>query len=475
MEISSWLIVAYILTVLGVIGTVLSENRNPLKASAWILIVGLLPVFGIMAYIVFGQDQKRLNSINRRFYQRLMRKPQQLSLPKRLLKKRQATEEHQRLIELVSHNSDSPLLQLQALEIYAWGADMYEALFADLEHAEEYIHLQAYIFGADEVADRLSEILLRKAQEGVTIRIIYDHLGSYNVPSSYWKRLRNGGVQVYAFMRVAFPLLSTTVSSRNHRKIVVIDGSVGYVGGMNFAQRYLTGSELGRWRDTHFRITGVAVAGLQSSFLLDWYAVSRKVINVDRYFDPATEPNEYSPSVQFLQGGPISHWRTIEQAFIYMISRASQHICIQTPYFLPTENLNNALITAALAGVTVELMLPLKTDSRLATFAANSYLTQLLKAGVKIYQYADGFLHSKLLLVDDQIATIGSANMDFRSLEHNFEISGIIYDSGIAKRLHALFDQDKLSCHLLIQQEWEERGQLARFAESFMRLFAPLL
>ena len=158
-----------------------------------------------------------------------------------------------------------------------------------------------------------------------------------------------------------------------------------------------------------------------------------------------------------------------------MISRASQHICIQTPYFLPTENLNNALITTALAGVTVELMLPLKTDSRLATFAANSYLTQLLKAGVKIYQYADGFLHSKLLLVDDQIATIGSANMDFRSLEHNFEISGIIYDSGIAKRLHALFDQDKLSCHLLIQQEWEERGQLARFAESFMRLFAPLL
>ena len=211
MEISSWLIVAYILTVLGVIGTVLSENRNPLKASAWILIVGLLPVFGIMAYIVFGQDQKRLNSINRRFYQRLMRKPQQLSLPKRLLKKRQATEEHQRLIELVSHNSDSPLLQLQSLEIYAWGADMYEALFADLERAEEYIHLQAYIFGADEVADRLSEILLRKAQEGVTIRIIYDHLGSYNVPSSYWKRLRNGGLQFYAFMRVAFPLLSTTV------------------------------------------------------------------------------------------------------------------------------------------------------------------------------------------------------------------------------------------------------------------------
>ena len=421
MAFSSWLLIAYVLTVLGVMGTVLSENRNPLKASAWILIVGLVPVFGIMVYIVFGQDQRRLHSINRRFYQRLMRKPQLLSLPKHLQKKRQATEENQRLIELLLRNSESPLLQLQTLDIYAWGR------------------------------------------------------GSYNVPASYWKRMRAAGIQVYAFMRVAFPLLSTTVNYRNHRKIVVIDGSVGYVGGMNFAQRYLTGTELGMWRDTHFRLTGVAVAGLQGSFLVDWYAVSRKVVNMDRYFDPSVLPNEYSPSVQFVQGGPISHWRTLEQAIIYMISRASERICIQTPYFLPTENLNNAIITSALAGVEVELMLPERTDSRLTTFAANSYLSQLLEAGVKIYQYREGFLHSKLLMVDDRIASIGSANMDFRSLEHNFEISGFVYDPGITKRLTTLFDQDKSACHLLTREEWEKRGRLVRFSESVMRLFAPLL
>ena len=451
MVFSSWLLIAYVLTVLGVMGTVLSENRNPLKASAWILIVGLVPVFGIMVYIVFGQDQRRLHSINRRFYQRLMRKPQLLSLPKHLQKKRQATEENQRLIKLLLRNSESPLLQLQMLDIYAWGRDMYEVL------------------------DRLTELLIRKADEGVTVRIIYDHLGSYNVPTSYWKRMRAAGIQVYAFMRVAFPLLSTTVNYRNHRKIVVIDGSVGYVGGMNFAQRYLTGTELGMWRDTHFRLTGVAVAGLQGSFLVDWYAVSRKVVNMDRYFDPSVLPNEYSPSVQFVQGGPISHWRTLEQAIIYMISRASERICIQTPYFLPTENLNNAIITSALAGVEVELMLPERTDSRLTTFAANSYLSQLLEAGVKIYQYREGFLHSKLLMVDDRIASIGSANMDFRSLEHNFEISGFVYDPGITKRLTTLFDQDKSACHLLTQEEWEKRGRLVRFSESVMRLFAPLL
>jgi|GEM_PF-44051 len=218
----------------------------------------------------------------------------------------------QQIIQLLQRNSNSPLLQLESMEVYTWGYDMYEALFVDLERAEEYIHLQAYIFGADTVLDRLTELLVRKAEEGVTIRIIYDHLGSYDVPSSYWRRMREAGIQVYAFMRVAFPLLSTTVNYRNHRKIVVIDGSIGYVGGMNFAQRYLTGNQLGRWRDTHFRITGVAVAGLQSSFLSDWYTVSRKVVNMDRYFDPNALANAYSPSIQFVQGGPFTHWHVLE-------------------------------------------------------------------------------------------------------------------------------------------------------------------
>ena len=276
-------------------------------------------------------------------------------------------------------------------------------------------------------------------------------------------------------MRVAFPLLSTTVNYRNHRKIVVIDGSIGYVGGMNFAQRYLTGNQLGRWRDTHFRITGVAVAGLQSSFLSDWYTVSRKVVNMDRYFDPNALANAYSPSIQFVQGGPFTHWHVLEQAIIYLISRANRSIAIETPYFLPTENLNNALITAALAGVKVELMIPDRTDSRLTTYAANSYLAQLLEAGVEVYRYQAGFLHSKLLLIDERIASIGSANMDFRSLEHNFEIAGILYDEGMTRRLRQIFEEDKRSCLRLETESWAQRGWRVRFAESFMRLFAPLL
>lgn len=475
MTLSTWLILAYFLTVIGVIGTVLTENRNPLKASAWILIVGLVPILGIITYIVFGQDQRRLHSINRRFYRRLMRKPKLLSLPKNLLLKRQSNEEHLRLIELLTRNSDTPPLQLRSVDIYTRGAEMYESLFADLAKAEEYIHLQAYIFENDSVFDRLSDILMRKASEGVSVRLIYDHLGSYRVPERRWRELRKAGVQVYAFMRVVFPLLSTTVNYRNHRKIAVIDGSVGYVGGMNFADRYLSGNELGQWRDTHFRVTGVAVAGLQSSFLVDWYAVSRRVVNMDRYFEPPLPANAYAPTVQFVQGGPGSQWRTLEQAIIYMIARAERSICIQTPYFLPTENLNNALITAALAGVQVELMLPLKTDSRMTSYAADSYLEQLLESGVRVFRYSQGFLHAKLLLIDDRLSSIGSANMDFRSLEHNFEISGIIYDAGISQRLRSIFEHDKQACRELLLSEWRSRGRRVRLAESFMRLFSPML
>ena len=181
MDFSTWLVIAYLFTVLGVMATVLSENRNPLKASAWIMIVGLVPVFGIMLYVVFGQDQRRLHSINRRFNRRVMRKPQVLTLPKHLQKKRPSHAQHRQLIELLETNSQSSLLQVQSMDIYAWGEDMYEALFSDLEKAEEYIHLQAYIFAPDAVLDRLSDILIRKASEGVSVRVIYDHLGSYNV------------------------------------------------------------------------------------------------------------------------------------------------------------------------------------------------------------------------------------------------------------------------------------------------------
>lgn len=472
-----WLIVVfYFVTVLGVVGTVLSENRNPLKASAWVLIVVFIPLIGLLAYVLFGQDQRRLYRLSKRFYRRLMRAPYQLSVPRYLTTTETMLEDKHKLISLLEHSGDAPLLELRSSEIFAWGEQMYARMFEDIRQAEEHIHLQAYIFDADDLFDRLEALLIERAEAGVEVRIIYDFLGSYDVPEARWKQMKAHGIQIYPFMRVAIPLLSSTVNYRNHRKVAVIDGRIGYVGGMNFAQRYLTGNHLGKWRDTHFRLEGAAVGALQSAFLLDWYSVSRRVLNMERYYGHyeslSLQPHR---CIQLVLGGPISKWPTIEQAFISMIHHAREQIRIQTPYFLPTDGLNSALITAALSGIRVELMLPIRTDSRAATYATASYLADLLEAGVRIYQYEGGFLHSKLMMVDGEISAIGSANMDFRSLEHNFEITGIAYDRQLTLELEQLFEQDKQSCRVLDREVWASRGARRKVQESVMRLFAPLL
>lgn len=466
----------YGITILGVVGTVLSENRNPLKATAWLLIVIFIPVVGLFAYILFGQDQRRLSRISKRFYQRLMRAPQQLSIPTMPSRGEDFLGEQERLIRLLERTSDSPLLSFDRLQIFASGGGMYASLMEDIAWAKQHIHLEAYIFDEDELLDELEELLTLKASQGVEVRIIYDYLGSYAVSRDRWERMRLSGIEAYPFMKVAIPLLSSTVNYRNHRKIAVVDGSIGYVGGMNFAERYRSGNRLGAWRDTHFRLEGDAVAALQSTFLLDWYSVSRRVLHLEHYFvglggrRGATEGY-----VQFVLGGPISMWSSIEQAMVGMIGQAKHRICIQTPYFLPTEALMSALIVAALSGVRVELMIPGRGDSWAASLATASYVEELLHSGIQVYFYTAGFLHSKLLIVDGNLSAIGSANMDFRSLEHNFEITGVVYSARLGGELEALFERDKEGCSPIDPIRWGVRSRWRKLAESVMRLFAPAM
>lgn len=464
--------ILYAITILGVVGTLLSENRNPLKASAWILIIIFVPLLGLLAYILFGQSQRHLSYLSKRFYQRLMRAPLQLSVPKYLTHQIKQLEKQSRLITLLEQSSDSVLLNISKIKVFTHGKDMYADLMEDIAWAKQHIHLQAYIYESDELFDELEELLNYKVSQGVEIRIIYDYIGSYGVAEERWERMRLMGMQIYPFMKVAIPLLSSTVNYRNHRKVSIIDGRIGYVGGMNFAQRYQEAS----WRDTHFRLEGDAVAALQSAFLLDWYSVSRKVLNMEQYFITLYNPHSRSDAfVQFVLGGPMDKWRSIEQAMIAMLSQARSRISIQTPYFLPTEALNTALITVALSGVQVELMIPEKGDSLAVSYAVASYIDELLSAGIRIYFYQKGFLHSKLIIVDGEISAIGSANMDFRSLEHNFEITGIVYDQALTLQLEALFEQDKDECVALTQDEWDSRSRWRRLSESAMRLFSPMM
>lgn len=471
--------ILYFLTVLGISITVIIENRNPLKTSAWILIIGFIPIIGILAYIVFGQEQRKMYRINKRYYKHLLKRPSLTSLlPSKKNRAGYGVLAYSRLVQMIEANSDSPLLPIDDIEVYTSGGQYYADLMRDMEQATDHIHIEAYIFEDDSLFALLVQIFEQKSKEGIDVRIIYDFLGSYNVSKARWEELKALGVQVYSFLPVRIPLLSSTVNYRNHRKVCVIDGRIGYVGGMNFANRYQDGDALGLWRDTHFRITGPSVMALQSGFLMDWYTVSRRVVYVERFFSsyyPQPVLGDSSSLGQFIWGGPLQEQPAIEQAFASMIYQAKKSIHIQTPYFLPTETLYNALMSAILSGVDVCLMIPNRGDSYLTNLAMDSYLEPLLKVGMKIYRYDQGFIHSKVMVVDAALSLIGSANMDFRSLEHNFEVSAVIYDATLAKRLIDEFVHDTLKCRTLNLDEWAKRPMLRKVAESVMRLFAPLL
>ncbi|MDY6121916.1 MAG: cardiolipin synthase [Porphyromonas sp.] len=470
------LIGLYSVLVVSLVVVIISENRSPLKATSWLLVITLVPVLGILVYLLFGQDQRRRRVMSRRVYRRIMRSPKYLSIPEEILRETQ-DEQLSPMMRLLLNNSDSPVLSAQNIQVYTDGRSKLAQLYKDLEAATKHIHIQYYIIADDEYGLQLQQLLIRKAREGVRVRVIYDHVGCWKTSNRYWCQLRENGVEVYPFMRVILPFLSSRANYRNHRKLVVIDGTIGYVGGMNIAKRYVVGNHLGQWRDTHIRLDGSAVANLQSSFLIDWYVVSRKVINIEGCYPIPSEQERERVGIrmQFAPSGPVGQWRIIEQAITYMISRAAKYIYIETPYLLPTDTIGDVLAIAALSGIDVRVIIPKKSDTMLAQLASFSYIKELTQAGVKVYFYTGGFLHSKLIIVDGRVASIGSTNLDFRSLEHNFELNAMIYDPPTVEQLAQVFENDLEKSETVDPDRWARRGRVERFSESFVRLFSPLL
>ena len=464
------LIGLYSISVLGLVLVVLLENRNPLKTIPWIIVLLMLPGVGLIFYVVFGQDNRRRRIISRRTYRRIMR-PLRADAPRQ--DKCVVPPTYRPLMNMLNRNGRTPLLYGSRIDIYTRGEDKFDAFLEALRGARHHIHLQYYIFADDEIGRCVRQVLIERARAGVEVRVLYDDVGCWNVPNRFFDEMRREGIEVYAFLRVVFPLLTSKVNYRNHRKVAVIDGRTGFMGGMNIADRYVRGTAWGAWRDTHFRIEGKGVHGLQSAFLIDWYVVSRQLVKGKAYY-----PNEEffdDNLMQILAGGPTGRWRVLLQAFIFCITNAKRYLYIQTPYFLPTEGLTQALQTAALGGVDVRLMLPERSDTRSANLASHSYLEDMLRAGVKVYFYRAGFLHSKLLLADDELACIGSANFDFRSFEHNFEINAFVYHRPFAERLRRMFMDDLKECMPIRASDWMRRPLPRRLIESFLRLFSPLL
>ena len=460
----------YGLSIVGVVVVIISENRNPLKSLPWLIVLLLAPIVGLVCYFFFGQNLSKRRAISRRTRKQLANYLEQNeqedhpALPGRFLP----------LSHLLSHNGQAVPLYGTRYEIFTAGMQKMESLLRDIKQAKHHIHLQYYIIDNDRAGAMLREALIERARAGVEVRLLYDDVGSRGVRKKFFDELVAAGGEVHPFLHVQFPRFTSKVNYRNHRKMVIIDGCVGYIGGMNIADRYLYGSELGPWRDTHFRIEGGGVQGLQHAFLSDWYATTRQRIEGTTYF-LAQAISEEQNVIQLLSGGPFGKWRVLLQAVSMAVMRARRRIWIETPYFLPSETLNNALQTAALAGVDVRLILPLRSDSKAVDLAIHSYIDDMMRAGVKIYFYMAGFLHSKLLIIDDELALFGSSNMDFRSFEHNFEINAFAYDRRLVNRLETIMEQDLTRCHHLTHSEWFNRSPIRRFAESVMRLFSPLL
>lgn len=472
----------YVVITLSVILLVMLENRNPIKAVGWVIILILLPAVGLVTYFFFGRDNRRLRLLSRQAYRRIMNHsiPQ---IPQGDDGKAIATRAvshpipESPLSHLIEGQTNSPTLLAHSFEVFTDGHSKMARLYDDIRQAKEHIHVQYYVFSDDDTGKALADLLAIKAGEGVKVRVIYDHVGSWEASSRFFKKMRKKGIEVYPFLPVIFPLLTSKVNYRNHRKLIVIDGKIGYVGGMNIANRYTIGNELGLWRDTHVRITGPATNGLQTSFMTDWYVASQRILPIDVYYTDRSETQqpELQIPIQFFQSGPTGPWRTLLLALIRAITNAQKSVWIETPYFLPNDALYKAIIGAALSGIDVRLMVPLRGDSRSVRLASDSYIADLLDAGVKVYRYHRSFLHSKLMIVDDELTIIGSANMDFRSMEHNFELTGCIYDRAVNEEMKAVFVRDLKHCTPITAKAWRKRPFFIRLTESFMRLFAPLL
>ena len=468
-------IVLYVAVIVGIMLTVLMDNRQPAKTIAWVLVLLFVPVVGIVLYIFFGQNTRKMKLISGRSLDQLSKRSMLEFVEQRNLR---MPEYFSSLVRLFTNQSMSLPFKDNAVEFYTDGYQFFPALLQAIKGATNHIHLDTYIFADDPLGRLVSDALIAKAREGVEVRLIYDDVGCWRVPERFFDRMRQAGVKVRSFMPVRFPAFTSKVNYRNHRKVCVIDGTQGFIGGMNIALRYVKGLHGGTlpWRDTHMRLRGSVVYALQRAFLVDWYFVDRTLINDHRYYPPMPWHISNDSLAQVVTSSPIAQWPDIMQGYVRILLEAKRYVYMETPYFLPTEPVLFAMRTAALAGVDVRLLIPRRSDAWLIHLASMSYVTETLEAGVKVRLYEKGFNHSKLLVADDQISTCGSTNIDFRSFENNFEANVFFYDRQTALRIKDIYMRDEdCSINFSEARELHHRPYMHRFVESLLRLLSPLL
>ena len=458
------------LAVLAIVVVIVLDNRSPVKTLAWVLVLCFVPIIGLIFYFFFGQDTRKERLISKKGFARLTKYPM---MEFQMQKSFQAIDEFHQLMRFFKKVSGALPFEGNAIKVHTDGYSMLQDLLRCIAKAKHHIHVQFYIFEDDAVGRLVRDALMDKAAEGVEVRVLYDDVGCWKVPHLFFDEMRDAGIEARGFLKVRFPRFTSKVNYRNHRKLVVVDGKVGFVGGMNLAERYLKGVAWGNWKDVMLKMEGKAVYGLQTAFLTDWYAADHSLLTSSVYFPEMASQGK--SIAQVVNSDPVGEWHDVMQGFLVAIASSRRYFYLQTPYLMPTEPVLLALKTAALAGVDVRIMIPRRADSWWVHYGSMSYLEELMQAGVKIYLYQKGFLHAKLMVSDDCCSTIGSTNMDFRSLEHNFEVNAFLYDAESASVMKGIFLTDQKDAELLSPKAWKLRPWYKKVAESVIRLFAPLL
>ena len=462
-----------VIVILTIIHVVL-DNRQPAKTMAWALVIWFVPVVGIVFYLFFGVNTRKERLISQRSLDMLSKRSMLEFVEQRDLR---LPEEYKPIIDLfVSENFSLPFKGSE-VKIHTDGYSFFHALLKEIASAKDHIHLDMYIFEDDALGNMVRDALVAKAREGVEVRLIYDDVGCWNVSNRFFERMREEGIEVAPFLPVRFPSFTSKVNYRNHRKMIVIDGRAGFIGGMNIALRYVKGTKSQPWRDTMLQITGSGVYSLQRAFLVDWYFVDRNLISNRKYYPHPSEESSHNESLlQIVTSGPDTPYPEIMQGYVRMILAAKKYIYIETPYFLPTDPVLFALKTAAAGGVDVRILVPLRSDTKFVEWAGRSYLREMVKAGVSVSYYKTGFLHSKMIVCDDAICSCGSTNVDFRSFENNFESNAFIYDTKVAIAMRDIFLEDTSQSLLFTDMPQRVKPNiLKRLVESLVRLMSPLM
>lgn len=467
------LLVIYLAITIGGIVAVLMDNKQPEKTMAWILVLCFMPIVGIIFYLFFGQNTRKEKVISERSMDSLMKRSmlefaeqENLHIPRR----------NRPLMKLFTNQNWALPFKDNEVSIFTDGYEFVSTLLYNIGQAQDHIHLDTYIIEDDPLGNLVADALIDKARQGVEVRLLYDDVGCWRVKDRFFKRMKAAGIQVYAFMPVRFPAFTGKVNYRNHRKLCVIDGKVGFIGGMNIALRYVKGTARQTWRDTHLCIRGGAVYAIQRAFLVDWYFVSRTLVTDRRYYPPVDKTIDNNCLAQIVTSSPVSPWPDIMQGYVRVLLQAHRYVYMESPYFLPTEPVLFAMRTAALSGVDVRLIVPRHGDAKLVELASRSYLMEVIEAGVKVYLYEPGFNHSKILVSDDNLSSCGSTNIDFRSFENNFEANAFFFNEGMALRLKKVFLTDQAQSTLVDDVSYFiKRPFLQRLLESLVRLLSPLL